>query len=426
MRILIVTQIFLPEMGALSNRLYPFVRELAAAGHEVFVATGMPNYPGGKIFKEYRGKFFMREEKENCTIFRTNYIVAPRNKSKWRQLISYISFMPAVFFSGWRAGKLDAVIITSPPIFPLIPAAILKKLRRAKLVFDIRDLWSEELITYGQMKESSLPVRIFKALENWGYRKADLITATTHSIIETISECGAKSENTVFLPNGADLEIFHPLPAGNPIADSYNFDKKFVVMYAGLFGIKHGLETLLDAAELLKNKKDIIFFLIGNGARREALKKIVKEKSLTNVILAKERDVKDIPYILARADICYASTKPEPYPKKLISIKLFEYMACEKPIIGGFSGESAAIIENSKSGIVVEPGNASALAKAVEELYQDILRCRKMSKAGRRFVEKNYSRSAWAKQFRERIEYLIKEKQSELLPKNKKGMEVRT
>ncbi len=348
MRILIVTQIYLPEMGALSNRLYPIVRQLVAEGHEVYVATGMPNYPAGKVFPEYKGKFQMTEEKDGYTILRTNYYAVPRNKSKLSQILSYLSFMPAAFLSGLRGGKIDVVFITSPPIFPVIPAILLAKLRGAKLVFDIRDIWSDELVTYGEMSPKSIPVRIARKLENWGYRQANLITATTRSLMETVINRGATPEKTVYLPNGADLEIFKPQPPDNAVANEYPFGNRFVVMYSGLFGIKHGLEILLEAAEILRDQKDIVFFLLGNGARRENLEQSIVEKSLDNVIMSCERKTEDVAKLLARADVCFAAMKHTPYSGKLISVKIFEYLACEKPVIGVVNGESAKLITSQK------------------------------------------------------------------------------
>lgn len=412
MKITIITQVYLPEMGALANRLYPFVKKLAAAGHEVNVATGMPNYPAGEVFKDYRGKFSMTEEREGCRIFRTNYYTVPRNKSKLSQVISYLSFMPAVFWSGWRAGKADVVFITSPPIFPLIPAVVLAKLRGAKLVFDLRDLWSDELITYGRMSENSIHVRISKMIENWGYRVADLITGATKSIIKTVCEKGATLDKTAYLPNGADLELFRPLAAENPIADSYNFGDRFVVMYAGLFGLKHELETFVKAAELLQERKDILFFLIGNGATKETLVEFVREKSLDNVVIADERSVEDIPYVLARADICYAAYKTADYPKKLISVKLFEYMACEKPYIGGFTGESERVTEESGGGVIIEKENPAALVEAILELQKSSELRENMGKAGRRYVEQNFSRMEWAEEFERMLTKLVEKPQT--------------
>jgi colanic acid biosynthesis glycosyl transferase WcaI len=396
MRIVIISQIFLPEMGALANRLYPIIRQLVAAGHEVFVATGMPNYPEGVVFPEYQGKRFVLEEVDGFTVLRTAYFTTPRNQSKWAQLRSYLSFIPAAFWSGLRAGKADVVFATSPPIFTAVAAIWLARLRGAKLVFDVRDLWPDELITYGAIRDGSLPVRLIQAIERWIYRTADHILGTTEAILDTVVERGAAREKTVCLPNGADLELFQPLPHDNPIAREYPFGDRFVVMYSGLFGIKHSLEVVLEAAELLKERKDIVFFLLGNGARRSALMRQVEERGLDNVVFGGERSMREIPSVLARADVCFAAVRPEPYPKKVISVKVFEYLACEKPVVGALSGESARVLEASGGGIVVPPGDARATADAILALYHDPARRRAMGQRGRRYVEQNYSRSAAA------------------------------
>jgi glycosyltransferase involved in cell wall biosynthesis len=410
MRILIVTQIYLPEMGALSIGLYPLVRELAASGHGVSVATGMPNYPSGKVFDGYRRRLSMTEAADGCRILRTHYYTVPRNRSKIAQMISYLTFMPAVLASGLRAGRFDVVLITSPPLFPVIPAIFLAKLHGAKLVYDIRDLWSDELVTYGEMAESSRAVRIARKIENWGYRQADLINVTTESLGETVRRRGGAPEKIFFLPNGADLDLFQRLPPHNPLADEYGFGDRFVVLYAGLFGIKHGLETLLDAAEALRERRDICFFLIGNGARRKELEESVAARKLENVLIAAERRVEDIPHVIARADVCFAAVRPEAYPRQLNSVKIFEYLACEKPVVGAVQGESARIIEESRGGLVVKPGDARATAAAILRLYENPSRRAEMGKSGRRYVFENFSRRNWAQRFEQRLRGLFAEK----------------
>ncbi len=403
MRILIVTQIFLPEMGALSSRIYPIARQLVASGHEVIVATGMPNYPAGVVHPAYRGKKTLSEEIDGIRVMRTACYTSPRNQSKWSQMRSYLSFIPAAFRSGLRARKVDVVITTSPPIFTVIPAMYLAKLYGAKLVFDVRDLWPDELTTYGGIAEDSLAIRVIRSIERKAYRAADCVLGTTRAILDTVVERGVPRERAFYLPNGADLDIFRPLPRNNPVADEYPFKDRFVVMYSGLFGIKHGLEVLLEAAERLREHKDIVFFLLGNGARRDALIKWVEEKGLDNVIIGNERPLKDVPYLLARADACFAAVRPEPYPKKVISVKVFEYLACERPVVGALSGESARVLEESKGGIVVSPGDSQATADAILSLYNDPARRAHMGKIGRRYVEENFSRSTWAARLEERL-----------------------
>lgn len=267
----------------------------------------------------------------------------------------------------------------------------------------MRDLWPDELITYGGFREGSMPVRVLRVVERWAYRNADCVAATTQAIIDVLVERGVPREKTFLLPNGADLELFSPLPSENPIASEYNFGDRFVVMYSGLFGIKHSLEVLLEAAAKLRDRKDIVFFLLGNGARKDALVSQTREMNLENVIFGDERIVSEVPSLLARADVCFAAVRPEQYPRKVISVKVFEYLACEKPVVGALSGESARILEESGGGIVVPPGDASATAEAILSLYQDPARRAAMGTAGRRYVDEHYSRSAWAMHLEKRL-----------------------
>jgi len=406
MRVLLITQIFLPEMGALANRMYPIVRRLVAEGHQVSVATGMPNYPGGVVFPEYQGKRFLREEREGYVVLRTAYFTTPRNQKKWLQLRSYLSFVRAAFLSGLRAGDCDVVFVTSPPIFPAIAGVLLTRLRGAILIFDIRDLWPDEIVACGAGREGSLQIRLIQKLERWVYRRADLITCTTHAFMETVIGRGVSPEKTLLIPNGADLEIFRPLPAENAQSARYAFGDRFVVMYSGLLGIKHGLTTILAAAEILRSEPKIVFFFLGSGAERKGLENQVRQKELTNVLFGEECRVEEVPFLLARANVCLSSLRPEPYLEKIISVKIFEYFACEKPVVIAQAGESARIVEESQGGIVVAPGDAKAMAEAIRRLFQDPDLCRKMGQKGRQYVSSRYSREVSAARLAKAIRLL--------------------
>jgi glycosyltransferase involved in cell wall biosynthesis len=403
MRILLITQMFPPEMGAAANRMHPLARELVAAGHDVFVATGMPNYPTGVVFPEYRNKRFLREQNDGVKILRTAYFTVPRNQSKWRQLASYLSFIPAALRSGLAAAQLDIVFVTSPPIFPVLAAIALARLRRAKLVLDLRDLWPDEIIACGAAREGSLPIRLIRLIERAGYRAADRVCCTTPAFVETVVTRGVAREKIILLPNGADLETFRPLPRDNSVAARYPFGDRFVVMYSGLLGIKHGLEVLLHAAAILRNEREVLFCFAGSGPQREALQQCATEMGLQNVLFTGEHPVEEVPYLLARADICVSTVRPEPYLEKIVSVKLFEYLACEKPVVVVQSGETARVLLESGGGIAVGPGDACATAEAIRSLYGDPERRRSMGQQGRRYVERNYSRSVWAAQLEQQL-----------------------
>ena len=288
---------------------------------------------------------------------------------------------------------MDVVFVTSPPIFPALPAILLAKLRRAKLVVDLRDLWPDEVVAVGAASEGSLSIRVLRMIERLMYRSADLVTCTTPAFAETVGERGVGPQKSRLLPNGADLELFRPLPRENDVEAHYEFGDRLVVMYSGLLGIKHGLETVIDAAALLRDREDVVFFIRGEGPRREALEEQARELGLENVVFGGERPIEEVPYLLARADVCVTTLLPDPYLEKIVSVKIFEYLACEKPVVASLRGEGARVVEQSGGGIAIAPGDARAMAGAIRELLDSPERRAEMGKAGRRYVEEHHSRA---------------------------------
>lgn len=378
------------------RRMQSFARHLADQGHVVYVITGFPNYPTGIVYPEYRGKWFLREVIDGVTVVRTIYYMVPRNISKLRQLLSYLSILPAYAYGSLRVPEVDVVFVTSPPLFNVLSALFVTWWKRAKMVLDLRDLWPDEFVAFGAASDRSLFVRMVRVIERWGYRYASRVTCTTRSFMDTVATRGAAPEKLVFVPNGADVGVFTPKPRNNPIADECGFGDKFVVMYSGLMGIKFGLELLIEAAERLRQEKDIVFYIRGAGPRRQALMDMVAAAKMENVRFGEEREFDDIPYLLARADVCVSCLLPDAYLEKIVSVKVFEYLSCGRPVVAAVGGETARVIEESGGGIVVPPGDASAMAEAIRKLRDDPERREEMSQAGRRYICENYSRDVLA------------------------------
>lgn len=343
------------------------------------------------------------EERDGIRIFRTAFHTAPRNRSKSGQLRSYLSFVPAVFRSGLRAGPVDVILATSPPIFPAVAGMALARLRKARFIFDIRDLWPDEIMACGAAREGSLPVRLVRSIERRAYRMADCVACTTPAFIEEVVQRGTPRVKTLLLPNGADLDVFRPLPHENPVAARLGLGAKFVVMYSGLLGIKHGLDTVLETACLLKDHPDIVFVLVGSGARQESLSGKLDEAGLQNVVICGEQPMEDLPWLLARADVCLSTLLPNPYFEKIISVKIFEYMACGKAVIASQSGESARIVREAGGGLVTPPGEPRALSDAILLLYRDPAERLRMGQAGHSYVQEHYSRSVIARRLEQTI-----------------------
>ncbi len=407
MHVLIVTQLFKPEFGAAVHRMDSIVRKLVARGHQVTVATGMPNYPKGVRYPGFEGKWKADETIDGVRICRTNYYIVPKNKSKITQLLSYLTLMPAVFFSALRGGRAQVVFVTSPPLFNAFPAIILSWIWRSKLIVDLRDLWPDEFVAAGAARERSLFVRALGLLERWSYRAADKITCTTRAFMETIVTRGAAPEKLVFAPNGADLDFFTPQDRNNPVAAAYEFGDKFVVMYSGLLGLKYGLETILEAAKQLQDLPDVLFFIRGVGPRRESLMQEAQDMGLTNVRFGDERPLEEIPLILARADVCISCLLSDEYFDKILSVKLYEYLSCGKPVVAAVRGEGARLLQESGAGIAVEPGDGTAMANAIRTLHADRTRLAQMAAAGRPFMALHYNRDVVADTIVSNMESLV-------------------
>ncbi len=404
MNVLIITQIYAPEMGAPTVRLSSLAQGLLRGGHKVFVATGMPNYPAGKVFPEYQSKWWQREVIDGVEVFRTAYFTTPRNQSRWKQLFSYMTFLPACFLSALRAGPVDCIVVSSPPIFPVIVARILSVLRRAKLVYDVRDLWPDEIVACGGAREGSLPIRVISVLERMIYRRADRILCTTKSFMRIIESRGVSPERLRLIPNGADTTRFKPLESAGDFRQRWNLENRFIVLYSGVLGLKHGLEMLVKAAERLKDLQSIAFVMVGDGASRPRLEKMVDERQLKNVYFVGEHPSDQIPQIINSVDLCVTTLQASPYLQNILAVKIFEYLACGKAVVAAVNGESRRVLEESGGGIAVAPDDDAAFAEAIRAIYNEPDRRRNMEQCGPQFVRENYCRVSIADRFCTEIE----------------------
>lgn len=394
LRILIITQLFPPEMGAQSNRMAPLVEHLAAAGHQVTVATGLPNYPTGRVFDGYRRRLSVTERLSGATVHRTAYLCVPRNKSRIGQLLSYLSFIPAALLGALRAGPVDVVMVTSPPLFPVVAGLVTAAVRRARLVVDIRDIWPDELVAVGAASPGSAVVKALARLEALAYRRADLVTCASPAYVPVVAQRGA-GDRAVELRNGADLNLFRPVEADRDELTRAGVTEPFIVMYSGLLGMKHGLDALLDAATALRDRTDIGFVLVGDGADRARLEERAAQRELTNVHFLGERPVERLAGLLCAADVCVATLRPDPRLDRIVSVKLYEYMACARPVLAAVAGEGARVIEEARAGLVVPPGDAPALADGILALASlDPSERIAMGRRGHRDVVDHHSRQA--------------------------------
>lgn len=389
MRFLILTQYYSPEFGAPQVRLAAVARELMSAGHKVEVVTGLPNHPTGRIFPEYTGNFYTRDNVEGVPVHRVWLYAA--TGAGLKRMWNYGSFALTSMWALARCKRPDYIIVESPPLFLSVPAFLAARLWRAKVIFNVADLWPDSVRELGLMKDG-LVLRIADWLEAWSYRVSDKVNAVTEGIRTTlVQRKGVSPTKVTFLPNGVDTALFCPQLPDVDLAKKLGIAGKRIVLYAGTHGYAHGMEVALQAAGLLAHREDILFVFIGAGSEKDTLIEIARQTKLTNVLFLEPAAPAYVSRLYSLACAGLSTLRDSPLFEGTRPVKIFAAMSCAVPVLYCGDGEGARLVQNSNSGRVTPPENAEALATAVVELVDHPELSRELGTNGRRYVEAHLS-----------------------------------
>jgi glycosyltransferase involved in cell wall biosynthesis len=380
-------------------------RRLTEAGHDVTVLTALPNYPAGAVFAEYRGRWLLEERLQGVKVVRT-WIYATQKKAFVHRLLNYFSFVvSSSLFGPWKTGAADVIVVESPPLFLGLAAFLLSMVKRAKLVFNVSDLWPESAVAMGVVRSKSL-IRLSTRLEEFLYRQSDLITGQTQGIVDNIRARFPQKKITL-ITNGVDVNKFLA-PADsehrNQLRSELAWQEKFVVGYAGLHGLAQGLETVLQAAQRLSAPETFLFAFFGDGPEKGKLQQRAVELNLNNVRFYPSQPSSRVPAILSAFDAAVIPLRKLEIFKGALPSKMFEAMAAALPLVVCIDGEAKRLVENAGAGICIEPEDATALSDAIRSLAADRDRLRALGDNGRRYVMEHYDRQKIAERF-ERLLY---------------------
>jgi glycosyltransferase involved in cell wall biosynthesis len=388
MRFLILTQYYPPEVGAPQVRLAATARELARCGHEIEVGTALPNYPEGRIHDAYRGKLALNEELEGISVRRT--WVLPAQGRGLGRLLNYASFAFTSIAGLLAAKRPDVIFVESPPPLLAIPAWLLARLRSSTLVLNVSDLWPDSAVALGAANEGVV-LGAARWLEAWSYRHADFVNTVTQEWRSTLLDVkNVPAQKVLMLPNGVDVNLFQPLPRDERLAADLGLTDRAVVLDAGTLGYAAGLDVVLGAAELLK-ERPIAFVLAGDGSERERLEKSAKERGLDNVIFIGAQPPEMVARLYSIASVAAVTLLDRPLFVGMRPARLMAAMACAKPVVLSAGGSAADIVGESTSGIVTRPEDPAELADAVMTLVNARDHAATMGQNGRRFVEEHYT-----------------------------------
>lgn len=371
MHILFITDNFPPESNAPANRTFEHAREWVKKGHKVTVVTCAPNFPDGKLHRGYKNNLISKETIEDINVWRVKTYITP-NEGFFKRSLDYVSFMFSSSIFGLFTKNVDIIIGTSPQFFTVISSWFLSKVKRVPFVFELRDIWPASITAVGAMKQNFV-IKLFEKIELFLYDEAKLIISVTESFKDDLEKRGVKREKIKVIHNGVDLKRFNKkLNQDNTYIEKFNLEDKFIVGYIGTLGLAHSIENILLAAERTLENKNIKFVLVGNGAERNKLKKIIEKRKLTNVLMIPNQPREKITKLWSICDVSIVNLKNTPLFRTVIPSKIFESMGSGLPIIICVpKGEATKIIESTNSGIAIEPENPKLLSDSILSIYND-------------------------------------------------------
>jgi glycosyltransferase involved in cell wall biosynthesis len=392
MHILLIHQVFVRPDDPGGTRHYELALALTRSGHTVTILASPYSYQTGeRVTAKDREVLEPGLEVIRCSVWGSVH------RSFFWRTVGFLSFMFSSLVLGLAQPHVDLVWGTSPPLPQVLTAWLVARLKGAKFLFEVRDLWPAFAIQLGVLRN---PVGkwISLQLETFLYRRADSLVVNSPGFIDHLAAHGAAKSKIHLVRNGVDPAMFDPTSKGVPFRVRNHIEGKFVAMYAGAHGISNDLEVLLDAADRLRNNSRIRILLVGDGKEKPGLALRATEMKLDNVLFLAPVPKQDIPEVLAASDCGIAILKPIPLYGTTFPNKVFDYMASGRPVVLAIDGVIRKVVEEAGAGLAVPPGDPGALADAIQTLADDPARAEEMGRRGRLCVERDFNRQMQAQQ----------------------------
>jgi len=389
-RILIVSQYYFPE----SFRVNDVAKGLVERGHEITVLTGQPNYETGSFF-EGHSTFSPSESTVDGTKVLRFPLIARGNGTGLRLAINYLSFaLSSSVLAPIRVrGSFDVIVVYQmSPVTMAAPAFVLKRLRGTPVVFWVQDLWPETLRATGKVQSERL-LRWMRSMVGMMYRASDKVLVESEAFLPAVHDAGISPNRVSYLPEWAE-SFYRPCAVEETAPEAGEMPGAFRVVFAGNIGVAQSIDTIIDAAAILRDYEDIHWVMIGDGRRREWAQERIARLDLTaQFSFLGRRPPEAMPRYFALADVLLVTLRRDPVFAMTIPAKLQSYLACERPIVGALDGEGARVIQSAGAGLTCGSEDEEGLAKAVLALHDMPSGVREsMGRAARVFYEAHFER----------------------------------
>jgi colanic acid biosynthesis glycosyl transferase WcaI len=397
MHILFLTHYFPPEVNAPASRTYEHAKRwVRNSGVKVTVVTNHPNHPKGVLFPGYKNRWISIEEVDHIAVRRVKTLLAA-NSAVFLRTLNYLFFVLAAIAGSLRVRNPDVIVATSPQFLCAVAGYLVARLKRRPFVFELRDLWPDSIVTVGAMKPS-WTIRQLEKLELYLYRQAALVITVTESFKENLVERGIPAGKIAVIRNSADLEFFKPGPAPTELSLRLDTRGKFVVAYIGTIGMAHSVDTIVESATLLRDRDDILFLIVGEGAKKASVEALVKERRLQNMKVLPGVNKAELTGYYSLSDLNLVTLRDRPLFRSVIPSKIFEIMAMGRPILSTVDGESRKILQSAGAAEFTRAESPEELAEAILRMSSDRNVLARMGASGRAFVEQHYNRDRLAEQ----------------------------
>lgn len=353
MRIAILTHYFPPEVGAPQRRLQALARGLAATGAEVSVHTCAPHYPEGVVHPTYRNSLRPSRSRADEVELLRSFVLPAANRGVGRRLLDHASFALSASCAAPSAGAVDVVVAETPPLFLAAAAPFYARVRGARLVLHVSDLWPDSAVAVGAI-ESEPAIALARLLERHAYRRATAIVAPTRGIELELTGRPEAAAKVRRISPAVDTDRFEmpPLRRDGPLR----------VLYAGTVGMAQGLGTLVEAARRVGGGR-VRVTIAGAGAELDEITVAAGRAGNVRVLGAVDADT--VTALYRDADAAVVLLRDRPIFRGALPTKTLEAMAAGRPLLLSAAGEAAEFVSDAGAGVVVPPEDVDALAHAM-------------------------------------------------------------
>jgi len=419
MRILFISHYFHPEGNAPASRVFEMSRRWVRLGHQVTVLTCAPSVPNGVVYRGYSNRLYSRQNVRGIDVVRT-WVYLAANRGIVKRTANYLSFMFSAVIAGLFVRRPDVIVATSPQFFCGWAGVMLSRIRRVRLVLDIRDIWPDSIAAVGAIKNRPL-LAALRALEKRMYAAASHIVTVGEGYRRQLLAKGVPAGRISVVPNGVDGETFKPAPPDEDVRRRWGLDGRFTCAYVGTIGAACGLDVVLQAARILKTRglDGFAFLLVGDGARKAELDSRARTDGLDNVMFTGRMPKERIPGLLSAADAVLVHLIKADLFKTVLPSKLFEAAAMAKPIILGVEGSAADWLTRAKAGVCIEPENAWQLVEAMTTLAAKPQVAARLGRGACSYVAEHHDREVLSQEYLTVLGRTVESKASRRRPRKR-------